>query len=523
MSLRALLLSPDDQAVNVITSVLEEMSVSCDRPLDGATAAKKLNSEHFDLVVVDCDNLPAAKLIFDVCRRSHGATSVPVAVVDGRVGLPTAFRLGAELILTKPVAKDQAKLTIRTAVSRTKKDQPAHDAKAADVTAAIAVEKQENTVPKALAAAAGAASSGNTQSTTAVGATAAVSVQPPAAANAETHVAAVVADTVASVKGSVITASTLPASRVVSRAIVPAVTSVSSSETKALSTSATLTSSSEEQLSEDPVMAALANDEPVQKSPTFSSLEKPKPDRSRGLWIGTLLLAVLGGAGYAGWMYQPGLRKFIELRIDQAKTLSGFQRTTSTDRPVAPTAAAKKPLAQQPAPQIVPSPAPQNSTAEAPSATDNTLAAPSTPAANTAVAAGPGNVESTSSVAAQVPSNNSAPTEPEKKIAEQPAQARDFPEIKTAVILSSKGAEKRLVHRVKPVVTAEARARSAEATVVLKALIDENGFVKALQPVEGSATITGPAMRAVKQWRYKPYTRDGKALPFQTIVLVDLQ
>jgi len=102
----ALLLSPDDQAVAAITGVLEEMSVTCERPLDGVSAAQMLNAQSFDLVLVDCENLPAAKLIFDVCRKgNNGHNPVPIAIVDGRVGLPTAFRLGAELILTKPVAK----------------------------------------------------------------------------------------------------------------------------------------------------------------------------------------------------------------------------------------------------------------------------------------------------------------------------------------------------------------------------------------------------------------------------------
>src|SRR5277367_5677460 len=124
----ALLLSPDDQAVSAITGVLEEMSVTCERPLDGASAAQKINSQSFDLVLVDCENLPAAKLIFDVCRRSQtGTNPVPIAIVDGRAGLPTAFRLGAELILTKPVAKDEARNTIRSAVGRVRKDVSAHE------------------------------------------------------------------------------------------------------------------------------------------------------------------------------------------------------------------------------------------------------------------------------------------------------------------------------------------------------------------------------------------------------------
>src|SRR5271157_430259 len=135
----ALLLSPDDQAVSAITGVLEEMSVTCERPLDGASAAEKLNSHSFDLVLVDCENLSAAKLIFDVCRRGKdGSNPVRIAIVDGGGGLPTAFRLGAELILTKPVAKDQARSTIRTAVTRVRKEVPANESVPAQPASAAA-------------------------------------------------------------------------------------------------------------------------------------------------------------------------------------------------------------------------------------------------------------------------------------------------------------------------------------------------------------------------------------------------
>src|SRR5215470_3984746 len=157
----ALLLSPDDQAVSAITGVLDEMAVSCERPLDGASAALKLNSRNFDLVLVDCENLPAAKLIFDVCRRGKdGNSPVPIAIVDGRAGLPTAFRLGADLILTKPVSKDHARTTIRTAMSRTRKDEAAAATPSVDDAAAIAIhETVAETAPepieeKAMAAAA---------------------------------------------------------------------------------------------------------------------------------------------------------------------------------------------------------------------------------------------------------------------------------------------------------------------------------------------------------------------------------
>jgi outer membrane biosynthesis protein TonB len=41
--------------------------------------------------------------------------------------------------------------------------------------------------------------------------------------------------------------------------------------------------------------------------------------------------------------------------------------------------------------------------------------------------------------------------------------------------------------------------------------------------VDGDAALATAAIDAVKQWRYRPYVRDGKAQPFQTVVIVDFQ
>jgi periplasmic protein TonB len=90
------------------------------------------------------------------------------------------------------------------------------------------------------------------------------------------------------------------------------------------------------------------------------------------------------------------------------------------------------------------------------------------------------------------------------------------------VILSSKGAEKRLAHSVAPKYPADARA-GAEGTVVLKEVVDETGKVAGVRLVEGDATLATAAMQAVKQWRYRPYVRDGKIEPFQTVVILDFQ
>jgi periplasmic protein TonB len=98
-----------------------------------------------------------------------------------------------------------------------------------------------------------------------------------------------------------------------------------------------------------------------------------------------------------------------------------------------------------------------------------------------------------------------------------------LPREDSAVILSSKGAEKRLAYSVAPKVPAESSSGGGEGTVVLKAVVDENGKVAGLRLVEGNAALANAAILAVKQWRYRPYVRDGKAQAFQTVVIVDFQ
>jgi len=98
-----------------------------------------------------------------------------------------------------------------------------------------------------------------------------------------------------------------------------------------------------------------------------------------------------------------------------------------------------------------------------------------------------------------------------------------LPQEKSAVILSSQGAEKRLLRHVPPAYPTEARKNGIEGTVVLKTVVSETGVVEGVRLVEGNPALAAAAISSVKQWRYRPYVRDGKAQPFQTIVLVEFQ
>jgi protein TonB len=59
--------------------------------------------------------------------------------------------------------------------------------------------------------------------------------------------------------------------------------------------------------------------------------------------------------------------------------------------------------------------------------------------------------------------------------------------------------------------------------VVLKEVVDETGKVEGVRLVDGNSAFAPAAIQAVKQWRYRPFVRDGKAQPFQSVVTIDFQ
>jgi periplasmic protein TonB len=116
MGYQALLFCPDEKMARTVTQVLTDLDfavIPCTEPF---AAVKKLMGEHFDAVVVDCDNEQNATLLFKSARNApNNQTSLAVAVVEGQIGVAKAFRIGANLVLTKPINVEQAKGTLRVA------------------------------------------------------------------------------------------------------------------------------------------------------------------------------------------------------------------------------------------------------------------------------------------------------------------------------------------------------------------------------------------------------------------------
>ena len=116
MGYQALLFCPDEKTARTVTQVLSELDFSVVPCTEPFAAVKKLMAEHFDAVVVDCDNEQNATLLFKSSRNTAGSQpSLAVAVVEGQAGVAKAFRIGANLVLTKPINVDQSKGTLRVA------------------------------------------------------------------------------------------------------------------------------------------------------------------------------------------------------------------------------------------------------------------------------------------------------------------------------------------------------------------------------------------------------------------------
>ncbi len=112
--------------------------------------------EHFDAVVVDCDNEQNATLLFKSARNTpNNQSALAVAVVEGQAGVAKAFRIGANLVLTKPINVEQAKGTLRVARGLLRKNEagkpaaPAAQAPTTIVKPAQPVTASPKAVPQA--------------------------------------------------------------------------------------------------------------------------------------------------------------------------------------------------------------------------------------------------------------------------------------------------------------------------------------------------------------------------------------
>jgi TonB family protein len=81
----------------------------------------------------------------------------------------------------------------------------------------------------------------------------------------------------------------------------------------------------------------------------------------------------------------------------------------------------------------------------------------------------------------------------------------------------------KLISSVPPAYPALAKTQHVSGSVLVDALIDANGRVTTMKVVSGPALLHQSAMDALKQWKYRPATLDGKPTPMHLTVTVQFR
>src|SRR5712691_9195263 len=116
MGYQALLFCLDEKLARVVTQVFNELDFKVEPVNEPFAAVKKLMAQRYDAIVVDCENEQNASLLFKSARNSSSnQSSLAIALVLGQAGVAKAYRIGANLVLTKPINVEQAKGTLRVA------------------------------------------------------------------------------------------------------------------------------------------------------------------------------------------------------------------------------------------------------------------------------------------------------------------------------------------------------------------------------------------------------------------------
>lgn len=86
--------------------------------------------------------------------------------------------------------------------------------------------------------------------------------------------------------------------------------------------------------------------------------------------------------------------------------------------------------------------------------------------------------------------------------------------------ISSGLADTMKIHDVQPKYPQEAKKKHITGDVLLRAIIDHEGHIADLTVVSGDPILAESAIKAVKQWEYRPYLLNGKPVEVETTIKV---
>jgi CheY-like chemotaxis protein len=150
MALTSLLVCADAQAVQVLSRILQDLSIAVESCGDSRIAQAQIEDRHFDALLVDCQDEEAAiSLIACVRSGPTNQTTVVIAMVSGMNHVREIFAQGANFALYKPISQERATHSMRAARSLMQRQRRVRPRIPVQTNASVAYPGKEN-VPAAL-------------------------------------------------------------------------------------------------------------------------------------------------------------------------------------------------------------------------------------------------------------------------------------------------------------------------------------------------------------------------------------
>ena len=116
MALTSLLVCSDAQAVQVLSRILQGLGIAVESCGDLRMARARIADRHFDALLVDCQDEPAAvELIAGARKTPANQNIVVIAIVSARNEVRGIFAKGANFMLYKPISRERAAHSMRAA------------------------------------------------------------------------------------------------------------------------------------------------------------------------------------------------------------------------------------------------------------------------------------------------------------------------------------------------------------------------------------------------------------------------
>jgi len=217
----------------------------------------------------------------------------------------------------------------------------------------------------------------------------------------------------------------------------------------------------------------------------------------------------------------------IQIIENKPIPIAGAQQPLTSDAPPdaqpvqtpPPASSTEPPPAPAGSATAIPAPLPADSTTSAShpqvqSATATQVQPPARPAASVGVTQTPQNISPDG------PMSSPAVIIPDSLKKAPPAGSINSVEPPT---IPEETSRSMLLKQVEPEYPPIAIPQKLEGTVILQAFVGQDGSVRDLKLVRGYFLLGRAAFDAVRQWRFKPYTQNGKPSEFQTYITISFK